>query len=129
MVIRDPFDRKIYRTLRQLSRQRVRVILQPGNVMAIDNAVGRNEQTDAALKTCWLRGWVEPVEHAIPTGELTPDGQLPDPLYTGVTTIYRMTDSGWSVVHRSHMWLLLTVLIAFLSLSVGILVGVLGSYH
>jgi hypothetical protein len=128
-MFRGSFDRKVYRTLRQLSRQRVRVVLQPGNVLAIDNAVGRDQETDAALRTCWFRGWVEPVEHAIPTGELTPDGQLPSPLFTSVTTIYRMTDSGWSVVHRSHMWLLMTVLIGFLSLCVGILVGVLSSYH
>lgn len=119
----DPFERTIHRTLRRLSRQRVRLVLQPGNVLVIEKAVGSDEDTDAALRTCWLRGWAEPVEHAIPAGKLTLDGQLPSPMFTGVTTIYRITDSGWSFVHRSHMWLLMTVLIAFLSLCAGILVS------
>lgn len=128
--IGDPFERTIRQALRQLSRQRVRMILQPGNVRVIDNAVQRNQDTDAALMTCWLRGWAEPVENAVPTGQLTPDGQLPNPVVTGVMTMYRLTDSGWSVVHRSHMWLLITVIIAFLSLCLGILVsGLLSHPH
>jgi hypothetical protein len=34
----DPFERTIRRTLRQLAKQRVRMILQPGNFWVIDNA-------------------------------------------------------------------------------------------
>jgi len=129
-MVGDPFERTIRRTLRQLSRQRVRIVLQPGNIFVIEYAVGHDEGTDVALRTCWLRGWAEPVEHAIPSGQLTPDGQLPDRLFTGTSMIYRLTDSGWSVVHRSHMWLLMTVLIGLLSLFVALFAsGILTFRH
>jgi hypothetical protein len=48
----DPFERTIRRTLRALSRQRVRMILQPGYVFVIDNALDPHPDTEAALKTC-----------------------------------------------------------------------------
>ena len=123
----DPFERKIRRTLRQLSRQRVRLILQPGNVFVVDDAVRHDDDTDAALQTCWMRGWVELVDHAVPAGNLTPDGRLPDKPITGTTAIYRMTDSGWSVVQRSHTWSLIAVLMAFLGVCAGLLGGVLAN--
>jgi hypothetical protein len=121
----DPFERTIRRTLRQLCRQRVRLILLPGNVFVIDNSAAPRADTDAALRTCWLRGWVELVENAIPSGRLTPDGRLPDSPFTGTAPMYRMTDSGWSVVHRSYMWAWLAVLMGFLSVCAGFLGGFL----
>ena len=124
--MRDRYERVIRRTLRKLARQRVRVILQPGNVIVVDQAVEEDEETAPALMTCYLRGWVEPLEHAIPSGRLTPDGNLPNPLFSGVKTMYRMTDAGWSVVYRVHLWLVMTVIIAFLSLFAGVLVGIFG---
>ncbi len=107
----------IRRTLRSLSRQRVALVLQPGNVWVIENAVGDSEETDANLKTCYMRGWVEPIENALPQGKLTPDGKLPDgDIFDRIGPLYRITDSGWSVINRSHQWFLLTVLVAVLSL-------------
>jgi hypothetical protein len=35
--------------------------VQPGNVWVVEKAVEDNEQTDAALKTAFMRGWVEPI--------------------------------------------------------------------
>jgi hypothetical protein len=49
-------ERDIRRTLKSLSRQRVALVLQPGNVWVIERAVEDNEQTDSALKTAKLRG-------------------------------------------------------------------------
>lgn len=65
---------KIRRALHLLSKQRVVLVLQPGNVWVIEKAVQDNEDTDAALKTCYMRGWVEPLENSVPKGKLKDDG-------------------------------------------------------
>jgi hypothetical protein len=119
----DPFERTIRRTLRALSRQRVRMILQPGYVFVIDNALDPHPDAEAALKTCWLRGWVELVDNAIPSGRVTPEGAISDPPFTGSTPMYRITDSGWSVIRRSHTWTVVAVWMAFLSVCAGLLGG------
>ncbi len=50
-------ERFIMKTLHRLSRQRVLLILQPGNAWVIENVVSEeNEQVAAALRTCHLRG-------------------------------------------------------------------------
>jgi len=67
----------ILSVLRKLARQRVALILQPGNVWVIEKAIQRNDDVDEALRTCHLRGWVEPIENAIPKIRLGPDGLLP----------------------------------------------------
>src|SRR5579862_9288454 len=101
---------QIRRVLRALSRQRVALILQPGDVWVIERAMEDNDQTDRALKTCYMRGWVEILEHALPTGNLTPDGKLPSGyMFDRATPMYRLTDSGWSVVNRTQLWVLVSV--------------------
>jgi hypothetical protein len=85
----------IRRTLKRLSRQRVGLVLQPGNVWVIENAVEDNEQTDTALKTAYMRGWVKPIENAVPKGKLTPEGALPSGnLFQGVGPLWQLTASG-----------------------------------
>ena len=114
-------ERDIRQTLKRLSRQRVGLVLQPGNHWVIEMAVTDDEQTDTALKTAWMRGWVEPIENAVPKGKLNPDGSLPDgPLYYGIGPIWRLTEAGWSVINRSHGWTLFAVLVSILSLIVAI---------
>jgi hypothetical protein len=71
-------EHNIRRTSGKLSRQRVALVLQPGNLWVIEKALEEAAETDAALKTCHMRGWVEPLESAIPRGKLTPDGRLPE---------------------------------------------------
>ena len=70
-------EREIRRILKRLSQQRVALVLQPGNVWVIEDAIEDNEETDAALKTAYMRGWVAPIENAVPKGKLTSDGALP----------------------------------------------------
>jgi hypothetical protein len=65
-------ERSIRRILRKLARQRVAMVLQSGNVCVVEKAVEDTAEMDAALKTCHMRGWVEPLENAIPKGKLTP---------------------------------------------------------
>lgn len=108
---------QIRRILRKLARQRVALILQPGNIWVIEKALTINDDTDAHLKTCYMRGWVEQVDHAIPTGNLTSEGELPQgEMFTGTSPMYRLTDGGWSVINRSYQFTLLTVFLSLLTL-------------
>jgi hypothetical protein len=85
----------------------------------IENAVEDNEQTDTALKTAYMRGWVKPIENAVPKGKLTPEGSLPSGnLFQGVWPLWQLTEGGWDVVNRTHWWALFAVLISVLSFSV-----------
>ena len=123
----DPFERTVRRTLRQLAKQRVRLVLQPGNVWVIDNAGTQDEDTHAALVTCYMRGWIEPLEHAVPRAKLSPDGRLPANLNFGeAETQYRLTSAGWSAIHRSNTIAIVALLISVLSFSVVVLRLALG---
>ncbi len=105
---------RIFRVLRRLSKQRVALVLQPGNVWVIERAVPDDDETDALLKTCFMRGWVEPLEKSIPKGKLKPDGSLPDgEIFKLSGPVWKLTDSGWAAINRSHQ---LAVLGLFLSL-------------
>ena len=75
-------ERHIRRVLRKLARQRVAMVLQPGNVLVIEREVGHDPDTLAALQTCHMRGWVEPMfDQAIPQGTLPPDLNLGNALF------------------------------------------------
>ena len=128
-----PTERQIRRVLRALARQRVAVVLQPGNVWGIEGAIDHSEGVDTALKTCYMRGWVEPITNAIPRGQLTPDGRMPSGnLFTSSGPMYRVTEGGWAVINRSHHWTLIAVALSALSFVVAIvsvLVAVLQSHH
>jgi hypothetical protein len=114
-------ERVIRQTLRKLSRQRVALVLQPGNVWVIEKAVNATAETDTALKTCHMRGWVEPLESAIPQGKLTPDGRLPANLkFEGLGTLYKLTSAGWSVIYRSNQLALVALVISAISLLVSV---------
>jgi hypothetical protein len=90
-------------------------------VWVIEKAVEDNEQTDAALKTAYMRGWVEPIESAIPKGKLRPDGSLPvGALFQGTGPLWRLTDGGWAVINRSHWWGLFAITVSVLSFAVSI---------
>lgn len=111
----------IRRTLKRLSRQRVAMVMQPGNVWVVDNAVEDTEETDAALKTAYMRGWVEPIENAVPKGKLGPDGRLPPgPLFQRTGPLWRVTEGGWAVVNRTQLWTLFAIVVAVLSFAVSV---------
>ncbi len=121
-------ERFIRKTLRRLSQQRVHGILQPGNYWVIEKAVSEYEgdKVVAALRTCNLRGWVEIHTDAVPHSKLTPEGKLPkDFLISGVMSdvapIYKLTEAGWNVIHRSHEWVVATFVIVAITLIATIL--------
>ena len=106
-------ERFIREILHRLSRQRVALILQPGNVWVIEKAVseGEGEEVVAALRTCNIRGWVEILSNAVPRGKLSPNGRVPEEL-AGVAPVYKLTEAGWNVIHRSHEWVVVTCFFA-----------------
>ena len=105
---------RIFRVLRRLANQRVALVLQPGNIWVIEYAVPDDDETDALLKTCFMRGWIEPLENSVPKGKLKSDGSLPDDkIFQSSGPVWKLTDSGWSAINRSHQ---LAVLGLFLSL-------------
>ena len=113
---------KIRRILKKASRQRVARVLQPGNVWVIENALEHTEETDTALKTCYMRGWVDVLENSVPRGSLTKEGNLPEgQLFQSSGPIWKLTDSGWSAINRAHEWMLMGVFLAASSVFVGVI--------
>jgi hypothetical protein len=91
-------------------------------VWVIERAVMEEGDVPEALRTCHMRGWVEPLASAVPAGRLTPAGQ---PLAAGpapaAKPLYRLTDSGWGAINRSHQWTVLAAVIAAASFAVSAL--------
>jgi hypothetical protein len=110
-------EHMIKNTLRRLARQRVALYYQRGDVWVIENAVSESESIDiaSALRTCQLRGWVTPEKNPMIRYDVDPEGNFPkDP--SGITTVYRLTEAGWSVINRSHVWVISTFVVAAASL-------------
>jgi len=115
-------ERFIRKTLRRLSQQRVVGILQPGNVWVIEKSIDEGDKVVAALHTCNLRGWVEVLTNAVPRYKLTPEGKLPqDFRISDVAPMYKLTEAGWNVIHRSHEWVVATFVVATAALIATIL--------
>ena len=111
----------IYRTLKGLAKQRVSMILRPGNVWVIEYALPDTEENAENLRTCHMRGWVEVLENSVPTGKLTEAGDFQTgEIFSGQKTIYRLTDSGWHAIHRTHVQTLLGVTVGLLGVIVSI---------
>jgi hypothetical protein len=100
------------------------MVLQPGNVWVIEKALKRDENAEAALMTCYMRGRAEPIEPSIPAGDLTADPTLPPDLaFTKNEVIFRLTEGGWSALNRAHTWTVAGILLAALSLVVTVAVA------
>jgi hypothetical protein len=110
-------ERFIRSVLRKLSQQRVAVLLQPGNVWVIEKAVTGDGDLEEALRTCHMRGWVELLADSVPKGALTPDGRFPEgKLFSGQGPMYRLTEAGWNVIHRTHEWVVVTCVASIIAL-------------
>jgi hypothetical protein len=125
MSMFDQFEQTVRRTLRKLAKQRVRMVLQPGNYWVIDRAIHRDDDIEAALLTCQIRGWVEPLHHALPSAQLPPSGALPPNFsFDKTETFYGLTSAGWSVIHRSGLIATCALLISAMSFALAILASV-----
>ena len=119
-IRREQFIRK---TLHKLARQRVAMILQSDNVnvWVIENSLPNDDRTEVALRTCHMRGWVEPLSSAIPRGVLTEQGTLPEDFeFSDYGPLYRLTEAGWNAIHRIHGWVIGTFIVALGTFIVGI---------
>ena len=117
----DRFERIIRRTLRKLAKQRVRMVLLPGNYWVVERAIDHDDDTRAALLTCQMRGWVEPLLHAVPSALVVPGGAVPPNFNLDkAEPFYRLTSAGWSVIHRSDLIATCALLIAAMSFALGI---------
>ncbi len=107
----------IYRTLKRLSKQRVGMILQPGNVWVIEKALPRTDENEENLQTCLMRGWIEILHESVPMGVLGPNAELPDgQSLTSKEHIYRLTEGGWNALHRTHVIGILSIITALIGL-------------
>lgn len=113
----DRRERQIRRVLAGLARQRVAIVAKPNNIWVVEMALKRDDDTEAALATCLMRGWVEPLHEDMPWGELDPNN-LPasPPPFTGTQTVYRLTEGGWAALNRVHAWTVAGIVIAVFSL-------------
>jgi hypothetical protein len=114
-------ERSIRKALHAIARQRVVLVLQPGNVLVVELSPPNEEWFDIAVRTCHIRGWVDVLHDSIPSGAVRYDGSKP--VFPGEMkskAIYRLTEGGWSVIHRSHAWLIATFVVGLLSLVAGI---------
>ena len=115
---------RIRGVLRKLSRQRVAGILQPGNWWVIERALDDDPDTQAALRTCHMRGWVDVLANAVPRQDLTPNGSPPSDLASARRDpVYRLTEAGWNVIHGTRWWVMATFLVALATL-VATIVGI-----
>ncbi|HZW13800.1 MAG TPA: hypothetical protein VFF81_11485 [Noviherbaspirillum sp.] len=116
-------ERAIKKTLRALSRQRVALIGQPGNVLVIERGLPDADSIDEHLHTCLLRGWIEVLHEAIPQGRLSfnHDNAPTTQGFTHAKPIYRLTEGGWAVLNRSHAWVLATFVVSVASLMASVL--------
>lgn len=114
------YNWKIYQTLKRVSKQRCALILQPVNVWVIERALSHDESTEVMLRTCYMRGWVEPLVESIPTGELTDDHQLPPNGMDNENNIWKLTDSGWNSINRTYQLTILSLSASCIGLLVAI---------
>lgn len=115
-------ERRIRKTLRAVSRQRVAIVLQPGGAWFIENGLPDSDDRDAALATCHMRGWVEVLRAPVPCGRLGDDLDVEKAMNTArLGILYRLTEAGWAVIHRSQGWIVATFLVAACALIATIL--------
>lgn len=117
MVFVDLYrEYKIIKHLRKLARQRVAMVLQPGNVWVLEKAPPASEENDTILLTCWMRGWVEPHSFGIPQGQLSPKGDLPSADSIRYANLYQLTEGGWNAIHRTHQLSILAIMLTIISI-------------
>ena len=112
-------ERHIRLALKAIARQRVALVLQPGNVQVVERSPPHEEWFEVGARTCLIRGWVEVLHENLPTGQLkfnknTPN--FPDQMYPA--THYKLTEGGWAVLNRSQSWVLATFMVSTISLIV-----------
>lgn len=112
-------EQQIRKALKAIARQRVTLILQPGNIEVIELSPPDEEWFQLGVRTARIRGWVEVLHENLPTGTLKMKGnnpQLPNNMVP--ETHYKLTEAGWAVLNSSHAWVLATFIVTSVALVV-----------
>lgn len=113
-------EKNIRKVLKSLTKQRISMIL-PNNIWVIEN-VSKLPFKEEALKTCLIRGWVEIIEEAVPSGDLSLDHHIKSQqTFSHHEPIYRITDAGWAIVNRTHSWIIGTFFISLLAVTASLI--------
>jgi hypothetical protein len=123
-MFRDWFvECRIRKVLRKIARQRVALILNPGSVWVIEKALIKDEKSEAAVATCLMRGWIDILDNSVKMGQLNPDGTLPDKWEEKLQDdkIYKVTDSGWRVIKRERLVLIMSLVFAALAVVIALM--------
>ena len=114
----------IYKTLSRISKQRVVLLLQPGSAWVIEKALPNTSQHQANIRTCMIRGWVETLHESIPSTNIDNNHGLSKGFkFDSNEDIYKLTDSGWNAIHRTHVITLLSIIIALLGVFITLPIG------
>lgn len=111
-------ERAIYKTLCLVSRQTAFAIVKDcdgEDEFFVLNTPKLDSRTLAMLQTCYLRGWLEPAPHSLPAGDFNEFKKHPNPK-SFHKVIYRVTDAGWNIIYRNHLWIRLTCILTFITL-------------
>jgi hypothetical protein len=100
----------IWKTLNTISSQRVERLLDPGGIQVISGSPAADEKQLRNIQTCLMRGWIEPLDNAIPI-EFAPDDEQSESQQSEDTPqLYRLTESGWTSIYRSYLITTLAVI-------------------
>lgn len=114
-------ERQIRRAIRAIARQRVAIVLQPGNVQVLERSPPRDEWFELGVQTAMIRGWVEVLHENMPTGQVRFQGSSPSfPEQMAPATHYKLTEGGWAVLNRSQAWILATFIVSAFGLLVSV---------
>ena len=112
---------KVKKALQAIAKQRVALVLQPGNVEVIECAPPDEEWFDTGVRTARIRGWVDVLHENLPTGNMKMIGDVPHPpSQMPPKTHYKLTEAGWAVLNRSHGWVLATFIVSTLGLVISV---------
>jgi len=118
----------IRRTLKQLARQRVARVHNPGNYWIIEKAMPKTKKNEANLQTCLMRGWVKLLHESVPTRKLGKNLEIDDSKSECYEHVYGLTESGWNVIHRNYSLFFLSVVISVIGVVVAVLNLILQEY-
>ena len=115
------YEFKMHQVLKMVARQRVVMILEPGNVPVVERAIGRDEETKTFLLTAQIRGWVDILHEGMPTGKIDENSNMNiEQPFDSKENHWKLTDSGWAAIQRRYQLSVLSISIAIIGALVAV---------
>ena len=90
----------------------------------MEKALPNTDQNQANIRTCMIRGWVDLLHESVPSTNIDNNyGLSKEPEFNNNENIYKLTDSGWNAIHRTHVIALLGIIIALLGVFITLPIG------